>query len=159
MNTVSDHDDVIKWKHFPRYWPFVRGIHRSAVDSPHIGRWRGTLIFFLICTRTNGWLNNRDAGDLRHNHTRYDTIAMFPAVQVDVMIRIHSPCYWSFTIGISWGIPLAKGQKRGALLFSLMYAWTNFWTHSGVVGVLRGHVMSLECIGRISAEVIMGLYM
>ena len=24
-------DDVIKWKHFPRYWPFVRGIHRSPV--------------------------------------------------------------------------------------------------------------------------------
>ena len=23
------HDDVIKWKHFPRYPPFVRGIHRS----------------------------------------------------------------------------------------------------------------------------------
>ena len=23
------HDDVIKWKHFPRYWPFERGIHRS----------------------------------------------------------------------------------------------------------------------------------
>ena len=22
------HDDVIKWKQFPRYWPFVRGIHR-----------------------------------------------------------------------------------------------------------------------------------
>ena len=22
------HDDVIKWKHFPLYWPFVRGIHR-----------------------------------------------------------------------------------------------------------------------------------
>ena len=22
-------DDVIKWNHFPRYWPFVRGIHRS----------------------------------------------------------------------------------------------------------------------------------
>ena len=27
------HDSVIKWKHFPRYWPFVRGIHRSRVDS------------------------------------------------------------------------------------------------------------------------------
>ena len=24
----SRHDDVTKWKHFPRYWPFV-GIHRS----------------------------------------------------------------------------------------------------------------------------------
>ena len=23
------HDDVIKWKHFPRYWPFVRGNHWS----------------------------------------------------------------------------------------------------------------------------------
>ena len=23
------HDDVIKWKHFSRYGPFVRGIHRS----------------------------------------------------------------------------------------------------------------------------------
>ena len=29
------HDDVIKWKHFQRYWPFVRGIHRSRVNSPH----------------------------------------------------------------------------------------------------------------------------
>ena len=28
------HDDVIKWKHFPRNWPFVRGIHRSRW-SPH----------------------------------------------------------------------------------------------------------------------------
>ena len=27
------HDDVIKWKHFPRYWPFVRPIHRSLVNS------------------------------------------------------------------------------------------------------------------------------
>ena len=29
------HDDVIKGKLFPRYWPFVRGIHRSPVNSPH----------------------------------------------------------------------------------------------------------------------------
>ena len=27
----STHDDVIEWKHFPRYWPFVREIHRSPV--------------------------------------------------------------------------------------------------------------------------------
>ena len=31
------HDDVIKWKHFPRYCPFVRGIHRSSVNSPTKG--------------------------------------------------------------------------------------------------------------------------
>ena len=39
------HDDVIKWKPFPRYWPFVRGIHWSPVNSPHKGQWRGALIF------------------------------------------------------------------------------------------------------------------
>ena len=48
------HDDVIKWKHFPRYWPFVRGIHRSPVNSPHKGQWRGVLIFSLICAWING---------------------------------------------------------------------------------------------------------
>ena len=41
------HDDVIKWKHFPRYWPFVRGIHRSPVNSPHKGQWRGDVFFDL----------------------------------------------------------------------------------------------------------------
>ena len=29
------HDDVIKWKHFPRYWSFVRGIlHAVTGGSP-----------------------------------------------------------------------------------------------------------------------------
>ena len=42
------HDDVIKWKHFPRYWPFVWGIHRSQVNSPHKGQLRGALMFSLI---------------------------------------------------------------------------------------------------------------
>ena len=31
----ADYDDVIKWKHFPRYRPFVREILRSPVNSPH----------------------------------------------------------------------------------------------------------------------------
>ena len=46
---VCLHEDVIKWKHFPRYWLFVRGIHRSPVNSPHKGQWRGALMFSLIC--------------------------------------------------------------------------------------------------------------
>ena len=31
------HDDVMKWKLFPRYWPFVRGILRWPVGSPYKG--------------------------------------------------------------------------------------------------------------------------
>ena len=49
------HDDVIKWKHFPRYWPFVRGIDRPPVNSPHKGQWRGTLMFSLLCTLNKRW--------------------------------------------------------------------------------------------------------
>ena len=70
------HDDVIKWKHFPRYWPFVRGIHRSPVNSPHKGQWRGALMISLIWVWINGWVNNREAGDLRRYRGHYDVIVM-----------------------------------------------------------------------------------
>ena len=72
------HDNVIKWKHFPRYWPFVQGIHRSPVNSPHKGQWRGALMFSssLICVWINGWVNNREAGDLRRYRAHYDVIVM-----------------------------------------------------------------------------------
>ena len=75
-HNVINHDDVIKWKHFPRYWPFVRGIHRSPVNSPHKGQWRVALMFSLICDRINSWVNNREAGDLRRYLTHYDVTVM-----------------------------------------------------------------------------------
>ena len=71
------HDHVIKWKHFPRYWPFVRGIQRSPVNSPHKGQWRGALMFSLICARINGWRNNHEASDLRRYRAHYDVTVMF----------------------------------------------------------------------------------
>ena len=66
------HDDVIKWKYFPRYWPFVWGIHRS----PHKGRWRRAFMFSLICVWIKGWVNNREAGDLRRYRAHYDVIVI-----------------------------------------------------------------------------------
>ena len=45
---TTTHDDVIKWKHFPRYWPFLRGIHRSPVNSTHKGQWRRAFLFFYL---------------------------------------------------------------------------------------------------------------
>ena len=72
----DDHDDVIKWKQLPRYWPFVRGIHQSPVNSPHKGQWRGALKFSLICAWINGWVNNGEAGDLRHCRAHYDVTLM-----------------------------------------------------------------------------------
>ena len=75
-STISSHDDVIKWKHFSRYWPFVRGIHRSPVNSPLKGQWRGALMFSLICAWTNGWVNNWGDGDLRSHCAHYGVIVM-----------------------------------------------------------------------------------
>ena len=74
--SCSSHDDVIKWKHFSRYWPIVWGIHRWLVNSPHKVQWRGALMFSLIYAWINGWVNNREAGDLRHHRSHFDVIAM-----------------------------------------------------------------------------------
>ena len=74
---VSTHDGVINtwWRHqmkkMPHYCPFMRGIHRSPVKSPHKGQWRGTLMFSLTCAWTKGWVNTRDAGDLKRHRTHY----------------------------------------------------------------------------------------
>ena len=67
------HDDVIIWKHFPRYWPFVWGIHRSWW-IPRTKASDGALIFSLICL--NGWVNNHEAGDLRCYRAYYDGTVM-----------------------------------------------------------------------------------
>ena len=71
------HDDVDKWKHFPRYWPFVRGStgHRwipltKANDAE----------LWLISAWTNGWADNQDAGDLRRHSAHYDVTVMEKSV-------------------------------------------------------------------------------
>ena len=71
-NEFNNDVNVIKWKYFPRYWPFVRGIHQSPVNSTHKGQRRGSLMFSLICAWINGWVNNHEAGDLRRNRAHYD---------------------------------------------------------------------------------------
>ena len=67
-------DDVTKWKHFPHYWPFVRGIHWPPVNSTHKGQWRGAVMFSLICAWINDWVNNGEAGDLRSHRAHYDVL-------------------------------------------------------------------------------------
>ena len=64
-----NHDDVIKRKHFPRYW--------SPVNSPHKGQWRGAVIFSLICVWINGWVNNHKDCDLRRHRAHYDATLMY----------------------------------------------------------------------------------
>ena len=68
------HDDVIKWKHFPRYWPFVRGIHRPPVNS--LLTEPVTRSFDVFFDLIIDWVNNRDAGDFRGHDAHCDVIVM-----------------------------------------------------------------------------------
>ena len=72
------HDVVIKWKHFPCNWPFVRGIRRSTVNSPHKGEWREALLFSLIRAWINGWVYNHEASVSRRQCAHYDVVTMEP---------------------------------------------------------------------------------
>ena len=68
------------WRHqmetFSALLALCAGIHWSPVSSPHKGQWHGALMFSLICAWTNGWVNNREAGDLRRHRAHYDIIVM-----------------------------------------------------------------------------------
>ena len=103
----TSHDDVTKWKHFPRYWPFVRGIHRSPVNTPHKGYWRGALIFSLICVWINGWVNNREVGDLRRYRAHCDVIVM-----------------WCGLVGMTKLIPAMTSVKTSTAYGPLPYSST-----------------------------------
>ena len=60
---------------------FVQGIHWSPVNSPHKGQWCWTLKFSFICTWTNSWINNRQAGDLRcHKDNAHSDVIIMKAV-------------------------------------------------------------------------------
>ena len=75
------------WRHqmeaFSALLAFVRRIHRSSVNSPHKGQWRGALMFSVICVWINGWVNNREAGDLRRYRAHYDVTVM-SSLRVDI---------------------------------------------------------------------------
>ena len=96
--------------------PFVWGIHRSPVDSPHKGQWRGALMLSLIWASINDWRNNREAGDLRRHRAHYDVIVIqngcygadknaFPWMKITVCwFKFHwNPFLWRhLTISQHW---------------------------------------------------------
>ena len=104
------HDDVIKWKHFQRYWPFVRGIHRSHCTT--VCLWINWV--FLV-----GW----EDGEYHD----------------DVIKWKYFQRYWPFVRGIHRSPVNSphKGQWRGALMFSLICAWINAWVNNREAGDLR----------------------
>ena len=141
-NVKVCHDDVIKWKYFPCYWPFVRGIHRSPVNSPHKGQWRGALMFSLICALNkrmgkqswDWWFETPSRSSWRHCNV---TETMVTSSCHEYNFRFTTPLSRHST-GQRW-IPFTKGQLCGALVFRLMLAWTSWWTNSSCADDLWRH--------------------
>ena len=103
-------DNVIKWK---RNWSFVRGIHRSAVNSPHNGQWRGALMFSLICAWINGWVNNGEAGDLRRHRAHYDVTIM----NINNFFSIRCRINMDLTVGDKGTMEIKGERSRFGMFF------------------------------------------
>ena len=100
---------------------FVRGIHRSPVNSPHKGQRRGTLMFSLIWPWINGWVNSGEAGDLRRHCAHQDVTLM------DKLDSSHCEVYIMSSKCVSC--------INVALLCSVQYLvihWTNWWRYPTV---------------------------
>ena len=108
------HHNVIKWEHFPRFWLFVRWVHRSPVNSLHKGQWRGALMFFFICARINIWVNNRKPGDLRRQCAHYDVIVCVHCVKHLLHLFSERNKLLSYWLILS---TIAKGNTKRAKIF------------------------------------------
>ena len=86
---TSEHGGVIKWKYFPRYWVFVRELHRLILltKASDAELW----CFPWSTPEQNGWANNQDAGDLKRHRAHYDIIVM---KQYDDAFRAPSLYIW-----------------------------------------------------------------
>ena len=93
---VSLHLSITWWRHqmetFSALLVLCAGIHRSPVNSPHKGQWRGAFMFSLICTWINGWVNSREAGDLRCYCAHYD-VTIISYMHMCSMEEIFTLCW------------------------------------------------------------------
>ena len=68
------------WRHqmetFSALLAICAGNSLVPVNFTHKIQWRGAVILSLICVGINGWVNNREAVDLRRYHAHYDVIVV-----------------------------------------------------------------------------------
>ena len=98
------------WRHemetFSALLAICAGNSPVPVNSPHKDQRRGALMFSLICTWMNAWVNDREAGDLRLYRAHYDVTVMNIKRVTNSMVQILiSSCQWKLIqirFGISW---------------------------------------------------------
>ena len=139
---VKNRDDVIKWTHFLRYWPFVRGNHRSLVNSSHKGQWCGALLLSFICAWTIVWVNNRDAGDLRRHHAHYEVILTHKQLNILFQSIVLFIVLFPITIIVIWWC--VELVQYNAYLVSTAYWWVG--TRTSITTVLSRNPCVSSCL-------------
>ena len=101
------------------------------------GRWREALIISLICAWTNGWVNDRSAGDLRSHCAHYHVTVMFtiqrPLIFVHKLYDFRkSTAEWStISQGFAYSETRLWAQRVSQvfILTQIFYVWTVLlWT-------------------------------
>ena len=105
--TTILHDDVIKWT-FSTLLAIGAGNSPVTMNFPHKGQWQGALVFSLICTWINGWVNNRGAGDLRPHRTHYDGVVMGVCCGVRIWLGVRPQVLSKSTGRSLTHLPLTK---------------------------------------------------
>ena len=129
------------WRHqmetFSALLAICTGNSTVPVNSPHKGQWRGALTVTLICAWINGWLNNRETGDLRRHRIHYDVI---------VMIWRNSKCASSGLMWHLWYRPLTRliqgTDCRGSIISPLYRIALPMWSRSSNINIVywMGHI-------------------
>ena len=100
-NVAWDVYDIITWWSHQMEW-FSALLALCAENSPVAGEFpsqrtvtRSFGVFF--CASANGWVYNRDAGDLRRNHAHYGVTVMkstFPKLYIRIPLCIPTETHW-----------------------------------------------------------------
>ena len=123
----------------------VNSHHRSLVNSHHKSQWCWDLMFSLICAWINGWVNNREAGDLRCHRAHYDVTVMS-----DTYIYIYS----AIILGMG-----SANERRRYIVMPPLIVWAHtqndpctFWS------VCIGHTLWINTKGEFILSVLLCWY-
>ena len=116
----------------------------TGVNSTHKGQCCEALMFSLICAWINGWVNNREAGNLRSHHAHYDvTVMVWRKIQNNTML---SCSFWFYQtqVNIEWILVTWPQTLWHILNFSILTTESRPWGTSWCY-LFSGAVYKLCC--------------
>ena len=143
--SITDQNATTWWRHqmetFSALLAICAGNSPVPMNSPHKGQWCGTLMFSLICVWINGWVNNREAGDLRRYRTHCDVTAMF-RYRAELLHRYKKDTICHVNIAQLWDLSSCVLEKTTVLKIYCSFEYLHDdvikWKHRVTGPFVRG---------------------